>query len=217
MDFGETLAECSRWLYRLGFSPGTSGNLSIRIGNDRLLVTPTGCSKGLLCVGDMVEVDMEGNKLEGTRNATSEISMHLAIYKMRPDIRAVVHGHPPLATAFACCGLALDQPICSEMLMTLGIVPLAHYATTGTVEVGLGLAPFVSSRDAILLANHGAVSYGSDLQDAMMKMEVVEHFAQISSYVRQIGGAKCLSQSQISELLEAKEHYRRRTGLVNVG
>jgi L-ribulose-5-phosphate 4-epimerase len=133
------LARYSKWLGRLGFTPGTSGNLSVRLDRHRLLVTPTGMSKSSLKAADMVIVDMNGSLLAGTRKVTSEVSMHLAVYHYRADVTAVVHSHPPIATAFACSGKALDEMLCQEAVMTLGVVPLAEYATTGTDEVAASL------------------------------------------------------------------------------
>jgi L-fuculose-phosphate aldolase len=210
-DHSSELARIAKWLHDAGFAPGTAGNVSVRSGPDRVLVTPTGCSKGTMTAKDMVEVDLCGRKLRGTREASSELSMHMAVYNARSDVHAVVHGHPPVATAFACCGLALDQPICAEIVMTLGTVPLAPYATTGTDSVGESLAQYVVQHDAILLANHGAVCFGRDLEDAMLKMETLEHFAQISLNVRMIGNAIPLNQVQLSELQHAKRRYQQRT------
>ena len=117
------LARFGKWLYRLGFVPGTAGNLSVRLSHDRILATPTGMSKFLLKAADMVVVDMEGHRVCESRNVTSEIGMHLAIYRHRPDVQAVVHAHPPIATGFASCGLALEEPLCSEIVMALGSIP----------------------------------------------------------------------------------------------
>ena len=128
-----------------------------------MLVTPTGMSKFLLKSSDMVIVDLQGRLLSGTRKVTSEICMHLVIYEMRKDISAVIHSHPPIATGFACAGRGLDQVLCQEGVMTLGPVPLAEYATTGTDEVAASLRPFICGHEAILMANHGAVTYGSNL------------------------------------------------------
>ncbi|HEY6374056.1 MAG TPA: class II aldolase/adducin family protein, partial [Edaphobacter sp.] len=141
MDLRKQLVRFGKWVHRLGYTPGTAGNLSVRLDEHLILATPTGCSKGLLRVADIVLIDNEGLKLAGARNVTSEIGMHLAVYRMRPDVQAIVHTHPPIATAFAACGKALDQPICSEILMTTGLVPLAPYATTGTEEVSASLEP----------------------------------------------------------------------------
>ncbi len=146
-------------------------------------------------------------KLSGMRNVTSEIGMHLAVYRMRPDVQAIVHTHPPIATAFAACGKALDQPICSEILMTTGLVPLAAYATTGTEEVSASLEPFIPDHDAILLANHGLLTYGSSLPDAFMKTETVEHFAQVCLSAHQLGGARPLRDTDIEKLQQARARY----------
>jgi len=194
-------------VHRLGYTPGTAGNLSVRLDRDLILATPTGCSKALLRGSDMVIVDLEGHQLAGQRAVTSEIGMHLTVYRMRPDVEAVVHTHPPIATAFAACGKALDQPICSEILMTTGLVPLAPYATTGTEEVGQSLEPFIPSHDAVLLANHGLLTYGASLSQAFMKTETVEHFAQVCLTAHQLGGARLLTESDIQKLRDAKARY----------
>lgn len=202
------LVRFSHWLSRLGFTPGTSGNLSVRLDRERLLVTPTGMSKGLLEAEDMVITDLSGCLLHGTRNVTSELGMHLAVYNRRPDVSAVVHAHPATATAFACAGRALDEVLCQEAVMTLGIVPLALYATTGTDEVAASLNPYLAEHEAILLANHGAVSYGSTLADAFMKMETLEHLAQVSLIALQLGSARPLGDEQIQQLRHAKYRYQ---------
>jgi L-fuculose-phosphate aldolase len=201
------LVRFSKWLYRLGFMPGTSGNLSVRLDQERLLVTPTGASKYLLRSADMVIVDLEGTPLASARKVTSEIGMHLAIYKEREDVEAVIHSHPPIATAFACAGRPLDEMLCQEAVMTLGSVPLASYATTGTDEVAASLAPLVPNHDAILMANHGAVTYGRNLFDAFSKMETLEHVAQIRLVAHQLGCALTLRDEQAKRLLRAKEKY----------
>jgi len=170
-------------------------------------VTPTGCSKGAIRGDDIVEVDMRGHTMRGTREATSEIDMHLIVYRMRPDVRAVVHAHPPLTTAFASCGIALDQPLCSEIAITLGSVPLAQYATTGTLAVAESLLPFLMDHDAIMLANHGAVTYGSSLQDALWKMETLEHFAHIALAARQIGTPVILDAAEMARAIAKLANY----------
>lgn len=207
IELRRQLARFSKWMYRLGYAPGTAGNLSVRLDAERILATPTGCSKYLLQPADMVIADMEGRLLSGTRNVTSEIGMHLTIYHDRPDVHAVVHAHPPTATAFASCGLALDTPLCAELVMTLGRIPLAPYATTGTEELGASIRPLLSDHDAILLANHGAVTCGKDLQDAFMKMETTEHFAQVCLATREIGCPRPLDHEAIEKLEQARERY----------
>jgi L-fuculose-phosphate aldolase len=155
----------------------------------------------------MVIVDFEGRQLAGSRKVTSEIGMHLAIYGKREDIGAVIHSHPIIATAFACAGRPLDEMLCQEAVMTLGSVPLASYATTGTDEVAASLAPLVPKHDAILMSNHGAVTYGRNLFDAFLKMETLEHVAQISLVAHQLGCVRTLEDEQAERLLRAKEKY----------
>lgn len=201
------LVRFGKWLYRLGFAPATSGNLSVRLDAERLLVTPTGASKYLLRPSDMVVVDLDGRHLEGERKATSELGMHLAVYRERPSVNAVIHAHPPVATAFACSGRGLDQMLCQEAAMTLGPVPLASYATTGTDEVAASIVPFIARHHAILMANHGAVSYGPTLLEAFQNMEVVEHLAVICLAAHQIGTAQLLTPGQLEQLVTAKTRY----------
>jgi L-fuculose-phosphate aldolase len=206
----QELALASHDLHTYGFAPGTSGNLSVRLSEDRVLATPTGCSKRWIGPGDLVIVDMESRELAGTRHVTSEIDMHLAIYKARPDVKAVVHAHPVFATAYASSGQALDQPLCAEVVMTVGSIPLAPYATTGTQQVASALAPYLAGHDAVLLANHGVVTYGGSLEDALMKMETVEHFAQICLVVRQLGGGAPLQPHHLTELVQARAAYQKK-------
>ena len=201
------LVRTGKRLSKLGFMPGTSGNLSVRLDSKFILATPTGVSKSSLSKEDMVIVDLEGKQYAGSRRVTSEIGMHLAVYNRREDISAVIHSHPPIATAFACAGRALDQPLCSEAIMTLGSVPLAPYATTGTYEVADSLAEYIPQHEAILMANHGVVTYGKTLMDAFMKMETVEHFAQITLIVAQLGSARPIGQDQLAALFDARTRY----------
>lgn len=206
-EYRRDLVRFGRWLYRKGFTPGTSGNLSVRLPDGSILATPTGCSKYLMRSDDMVIVDIDGRQISGTRKVTSEIGMHLAVYRARVDISAVVHAHPPIATGFACAGRALDEPLCAEAIMTLGPVPLAPYATTGTDALAASLAHLIPGHSAILMANHGAVTYGDSLLDAFLKMETVEHFANICLVAHQLGSARPLQQIAIDDLLQAKERY----------
>ena len=201
------LVRYSRWLSRLGFGPGTSGNLSAKLDRDRILVTPTGLSKGLLKSSDLVIVDSHGTLVEGTRGVTSELGMHLAVYDRRADVHAVVHSHPPIATAFACSGRALDELLCQESVMTVGVVPLAPYATTGTSEVAASLDAFLSDHNAILLENHGLVTYGRNLVEAFLCMETVEHIAQVTLTAHQLGSPCRLQPEQVEQLRAARSRY----------
>ena len=215
-ELRQEMVRYGRLLSRLGFMPGTAGNLSVRLDDERLLVTPTGMSKFLMKAGDMVTVDLEGRLLLGTRKVTSEIGMHLAVYAGRNDVGAVIHSHPPIATGFACAGRALDEVLCQEAVMALGAVPLAKYATTGTDGVAASLQPYLKDHEAILLTNHGAVTYGGDLLEAFLRMETVEHLAQIELVAHQLGSPRPLSVDQIAQVRMAKARYLQNASLPQV-
>jgi L-fuculose-phosphate aldolase len=191
-------------LHDRGLIAATDGNISVRLNENSVLITPTCISKGMMATEDLVVVDMHGRRLCGFRDVSSEIAMHMTIYRMRPDIYAVVHAHPPTATGFAACGLALDQALISEVLLSLGDVPLARYATPGTSELSEALEPFIPEHDAVLMANHGVVTYGGDLMQAYLNMETVEHFAKIALVVKQLGCAHPLAAEQVNRLQEMR-------------
>ena len=200
-----------KMLHERGYIAATDGNLSVRLNEASILITPTCISKAMMSTEDLLIVDMNGRKASGFRDVTSEIGMHVSIYRMRPDINAVVHAHPATATGFAACGLALDQALISEVLLSLGSVPLARYATPGTPELSEALEPLIPDHDAILMANHGVVTYGSDLTQAYMNMETVEHFAKIALVARQLGCEHPLAADQVGKLQEIRrriQHYK---------
>ena len=203
-----------KWLYRLGklFPAQREIAFGSPPGHDRILAhAHRDRAKSQLKAPDMVLVDMEGRRVGESRNVTSEIGMHLAIYHQRPDVQAVVHAHPPIATgSFASCGLALEEPLCSEIVMSLRLqFPLAPYATTGTADVASSIQPLIVDHDAILLANHGVVTAGDTLQNAFMRMETVEHFAHICLDARQLGSPQLLSCDRLQQLAEARSRYQR--------
>ena len=204
----EEIVHFSRLLHQAGFVVATDGNLSVRLDEDRVLSTPTAMSKGSLCSADIVTVDMDGRLIAGRHNATSEIAMHLMIYKLRPDVHGIVHAHPITATGFAAAGMALDQPLVCEVVIGLGSIPLARYGTPGTPELCESLEPLVPYHDALLMANHGAVAYAETLQSAYMKMETVEHFAQIALVTHILGRQQPLGDEDVSKLLLARTKYK---------
>jgi L-fuculose-phosphate aldolase len=205
--YREEIVHYGRMLHERCFVAAMDGNLSVRLKNDRILVTPTGISKGAMQPGDMVIVDPDGRQVAGRRNVTSEIGMHLLIYRMRPDVKAIVHAHPPTATGFAAAGIALTEPLVCEVVMGLGCIPLARYGTPGTSELAQTLEPYVADYDAILMSNHGVVAYGDTLEHAYMKMETVEHFAQIALVTHLLGRQQPLKQVEIEKLLNARTKY----------
>lgn len=201
------IVRLGRMMHERFLVAATDGNLSVRLAENRILATPTGMSKGMMSAGDLVIVDRRGVVLEGERNVSSEIGMHLLIYRLRPDVSAIVHAHPPTATGFAAAGMALDQPLVSEVVINLGSIPLALYGTPSTPELAASIEPLVPMHDAILLANHGAVTYGRDLLNAFMKMETVEHFARIALTTHLLGRQCPLTAEQISRLGEVRDRY----------
>lgn len=203
----EEIVRYGRMLHERSFVAAMDGNLSVRLKGDRILVTPTCVSKGAMRPADLVIVDLDGKRVAGHRNVTSEIGMHLLIYRMRPDIEAIVHAHPPTATGFAAAGMPLTEPLVCEVVMGLGCIPLARYGTPGTSELAQTLEPFVPAYDAILMSNHGVVSYGDTLEHAYMKMETVEHFAQIALVTHLLGRQQPLKQVEIEKLMVARSRY----------
>jgi L-fuculose-phosphate aldolase len=203
----QEIVRFGRLLHQTGLVAATDGNLSVRLDNGNILCTPTLMSKGLIEADDLVTVDGNGCRLNGSRDVSSEIAMHVLIYHKRRDVGAVVHAHPPTATGFAAAGLALDRALCAELIVTLGSVPLASYETPGTPELAEALAPLVADHDAILMANHGVVTYGVDLLTAYMNMETVEHFAKIALVTHLLGTQQPLSDQHVDKLREIRTKY----------
>lgn len=201
------ICEIGRKLHQSGFVAGCDGNITVRVGTDLVLGTPTSLCKGMMQPEDLVLVDMNGERLNGSRHPSSELGMHLLFYRMRPDVRAVVHAHPPTATAFATVGQALDEPLVAEVVVTFGKIPLAPYGMPGSSELHDSLRPFIPDHDAILMANHGVVTCGHDLLNAYLKMEKVEHYARIVAAARQLGIPRPLSREDVRKLMEARESY----------
>jgi L-fuculose-phosphate aldolase len=204
----EEIVRFGRMLHDRGLVAATDGNLSVRLDEKRILVTPTAMSKGMMKTSDMVTVDMEGRRLSGRRHVSSEIGMHLLIYRLRPDVQGIVHAHPPTATGFAACGVALTEPLVCEVVIGLGSIPLARYGTPGTPELTDALEPLVRDFDAILMKNHGVVAYGKDLSCAYMKMETVEHFARIAFVAHMLGQKEPLNQQEVDKLIVARSRYQ---------
>lgn len=189
-----------------GLVVATEGNLSARVGGDRVLTTPAGRDKGELAAADLTLVDLQGRVIEGPRPST-ELEMHLAVYRVRPDVGAVVHGHPPYATAFAAAHRPLDACVLPEVVVTLGCVPLSEYGTPSTPEVAAAVEALARDHDALLLRNHGAVAMGADPRRALYTLETVERLAQITWLAESLGGAKALDREQVDRLLAVRSVY----------
>jgi L-fuculose-phosphate aldolase len=205
------MALCCRQLAAGGLVAGRDGNLSVRLGPGRILVTPSGLIKALVRAADMVEVDERGRKRRGRRNPTSELDLHLRILRHRSDVGAVVHAHPPTATGFAVAGEEIPPNVLPELIFLVGRVPLVPYGAPGTPELGDRVAPYLEGHDALLLANHGAVTMGRTLDQAWIRMESLEHAARIIAAARTVGrgGPRPLDPASV-ERLEALRALARR-------
>lgn len=193
-------AEIGRRLDRRGFTASNDGNLSVREPDGTFLITASGSRKGYLREAELIRIDGEGRLLYGAGRPSSETGMHLAAYHARWDVCAVVHAHPPAATAFAVAREPLDQPVLPEIVATLGRVPVAPYGTPGTPDLVRSLMPYLRDHDAILLANHGAVTFGPDLEEAYFRLERLEHAARILLYARSLGKTSVLTPEDVLRL-----------------
>jgi len=202
------MALCCRQLAERGLIAGQDGNLSVRLTTNRLLVTPAGVIKALLAASDMVEVDGTGRKRRGRRNPTSELDLHLRILRRRPDVGAVVHAHPPTATGFAVAGEALDAFVLPELILLCGRVPLVPYGAPGSPELGERVERFIGEHDALLLANHGAVTVGRTLDEAWIRMESLEHAARILLAARAVGRVTELDAAAVRQLSTQRQAAR---------
>lgn len=202
----EEIIKICRLIYARGFVAATDGNVSVRIPeSDNILTTASGKNKGLIHIEDIIEVNLNGEVISGIQKPSTEIAMHIFIYIKRPDIKAVVHAHPPYATGFATARQDLTGCLLPEVIVGLGAIPLAEYATPSTLEVVKSIEPYVNKTEAILLANHGVVTYGKDLLDAYFKLEKVEHAAHITFIARLLGGEKYLSSIDVEKLKSISE------------
>ncbi|MBA3712159.1 MAG: class II aldolase/adducin family protein [Pyrinomonadaceae bacterium] len=191
-------------LYERSYVVSSDGNVSIRLDDGRIIATPTMTSKGRMTEDSLAVTDMDGKALNN-RRASSELAMHLLIYRERPDVKSVCHAHPPHGSAFAVAGLAIDQPILSEVILALGCVPLAEYGTPSTDELTEAMRPLVKHHNALLMANHGAVAYGADVWQAFDRLETLEHTAKITILSRALGGSRNLSPDAIEKLINVRE------------
>lgn len=194
------IVRCCRRLWEAGLIAGADGNVSVRLGPDRLLVTPSGLLKCDLAPADLVEVNLAGDRRRGSRRASSELDLHLRVYRRRPDCGAVVHAHPPMATAYAVAGEPMPADVLPELILYLGSVPVVPYAMTGTPALGDAVEPFLVRHVAVLLANHGALAWGPDLTTAQIRMESLEHSARILLAARALGPITRLTPDQVSAL-----------------
>src|SRR5213592_349431 len=200
----EQMCNIGRRIWIKGFCAGNEGNHSYRLGEDRILCTPSLISKGNLKPDDMCIVDMTGKQISGKRKRTSEILLHLAIYRERPDVKAVIHSHPPHATAFAVADVELPTCIHPEAEVFLGPVKTAKYVTPGDTRLGDSIRPFVKDSNTILLGNHGVVCFDTDLEQCYYKLEIVDAYARILILAKQVGSIRPLDGDEMKQLLDIK-------------
>jgi L-fuculose-phosphate aldolase len=205
----QQMARCCRQLAARGLIAGQDGNISVRLSATRILVTPSGLIKANLVPADMVEVDPAGRRVRGRRKPTSELDLHLRILRHRPDVGAVVHAHPPVATGFSVAGAGLDRFVLPELVVLVGPVPLVPFGTPGTPELGDRVEPYLDEHDALLLANHGAVTMASTIEAAWIRMESLEHAARILLVARMLGKVSELGSEAVARLEAQRNAWRR--------
>lgn len=202
----KTIIEIGKRMYDKGFVASNDGNISCKVGPSTIWTTPTGVSKGFMTPDMLVKMNFDGKVLMGKLKPSSEVKMHLRVYNENPEVMAVTHAHPPVATSFAIAGISLDRAILPEAVVNLGSVPIAHYATPGSQDVPDSIAPYCNTHNAVLLANHGALSWGKDLIEAYHRLESLEYYATVLMYTgRIIGRANELSCNQVEELITIRE------------
>lgn len=201
----EEICEIGRRVYNKGFAAANDGNISIRVGENEVLCSPTMICKGFMKPEDICAVDMNGDQIAGKRKRTSEVLLHLEIMRNRPDVKAVVHCHPPHATAFAVTGEAIPQCILPEIEVFMGEVPIAPYETPGGQDFAATVTPFLEATNTIILKNHGTVSFGKSLEDAYWKTEILDAYCRILMLSQQLGGVDYLNEQKSRELLDLKK------------
>lgn len=210
----KAIVDIGKRMYQKGFVAANDGNISCKVGPDTLWTTCTGVSKGFMTQDMLVKMNTSGKVLMGSQKPSSEVKMHLRVYQENPEVMAVTHAHPPVATSFAIAGISLDKAVLPEAVVQLGTVPVAKYATPGTQEVPDSIAPFCKDYNGVLLANHGALSWGKDVIEAFYRLESIEYYATILMYTGNIIGKQNeLSCKQVNELLGIREQL----GIVSGG
>lgn len=207
-EIKKEICEIGKRIYNDGFVAANDGNISVKVDDNTFFATPTGVSKGYMTPDMICKVDGKGNLKEPNKwRPSSEFKMHLRVYQERPDVNSVVHAHPPIATAFAIAGIPLDKLIMPEAVIFLGAVPIAEYGTPSTMEIPDSLMPYLQEYDAILLANHGALSFGCDLNTAFFRMESTEFYAKLLMYARLLGGEKEIPCKEVKKLIDLRKTF----------
>ena len=203
-EIKQEICEVGHRLYDRGFVAANDGNISVKVSENEFYCTPTGVSKGSLTPDMIIRIDAEGNKIEGALNPSSEIKMHLRVFRERPDVNAVVHAHPPVATAFTVAGIPLDRYILPEAVLTIGDIPTCAYGTPSTMEIPDSLMPYIQEHDAFMLKNHGALTIGNTLTRAMFTMEEVEFNANILKIAMDLGHIEEIPEAEMLKLMDLR-------------
>ena len=208
-EIKKQICDIGKRIYNKGMVAANDGNISVKISDNEFLCTPTGVSKGFMTPEYICKVDADGNVLQANEGfkPSSEIKMHMRVYKERPDVKSVVHAHPIFATSFAIAGIPLTQPIMPEAVIALGCVPIAEYGTPSTNEIPDAVEKYLQHYDAVLLANHGALTFSDSLLSAYHKMESVEFYAELLYRSKQLGGPKELTDRQVKRLYEIRRQF----------
>ncbi len=208
-EIKKQICDIGKRIYDKGMVAANDGNISVKLNDNEFLCTPTGVSKGFMTPEFICKVDRDGKVIQANKGfkPSSEIKMHMRVYKERPDVNSVVHAHPMYATGFAIAGISLTQPIMPEAVISLGCVPIAEYGTPSTEEIPNAVSKYLQSFDAVLLENHGALTYSDSLLNAYHKMESVEFYAKLLYISKQLGGPKELSDSQVQRLYEIRRQF----------
>lgn len=201
------ICDVGKRMYDHGFAAANDGNISVKVNDNEYYCTPTGVSKGFMTPDMIIKVDGEGNVLEGSLKPSSEFKMHLRVYKRRPDVNAVVHAHPPVATSFAVANIPLDQFILPECCIWLGSVPICKYGTPSTDEVPDSLEPYIENHDAFLLQNHGALTVGVNLMKACFNMESLEFNANVLWHAQLLGKVNEIEGENLVKLGQLREKF----------
>lgn len=201
------IVEVGKRLYKRNYVASNNGNISCRLGKNKILITPAGMSKGFMKPEDLVITDMKGKVLEGSNRPSSEILMHIIIYKMRTDVQSICHAHPIFATAFACCERSINSPLLSDIIISMGKIAKLEYAPPGSKQLSETFKPYIKKYNAFLLSNHGAVTVGNSITSACYRMESLEQYAHICFVVKQLGSEHSLDREQVRDLVRLREKF----------
>ncbi|MBQ8213594.1 MAG: class II aldolase/adducin family protein [Clostridia bacterium] len=209
LEIKQQICDIGKRIYDRGMVAANDGNISVKLNDNEFLCTPTGVSKGFMTPEYICKVDANGNVIEANAGfkPSSEIKMHMRVYRERPDVKSVVHAHPMYATTFAIVGIPLTDPIMPEAVLSLGEVPIAKYGTPSTDEIPDAVAPYLQSYDAVLLENHGALSFSDSLLNAYHKMESVEFYARLLYQAKMLGGPKLLTEQQVEDIYALRKKF----------